>query len=150
MQISQKGQDFIAGFEAEILKVYNDPVGLPTAGIGHLLTGDEQKLFPVGTPITREQSRAWWAKDLAAHARPVDVLVYTSLTQNQYDALVSFTFNLGEGKLRKILPLINARKFKTAAAKMLLYVWARDRKGRLVKLPGLVRRRAAEARMLLS
>ncbi len=68
MKVSQRGIDFIKSFEREILRVYDDGYGFPTVGVGHLVKpGDGLKL---GDRITKEQSNAFFAKDLADHADP--------------------------------------------------------------------------------
>lgn len=141
MTISQRGLDFIKGFEREILKVYDDGYGFPTAGIGHLLTPDEKKKFPMGTPITKEQSLAWFAKDVADHADPVKELVTVALTQGQYDALVSLVFNIGGTNFRKSTLLRQLNLGNYSAAKAHFDDWIKSN-GQVSR--GLVRRRNEE------
>jgi lysozyme len=144
---SQKGIDFIAGHEGEILRVYKDPIGLATLGVGHLLTESEKRDMPVGTKITRKQSREYLAKDLKKMERAVNAAVKVPITQNQFDALVSFTFNVGVGGLKRssVLRQLNNRKFDAAADALLL--WNRAG-GRVLK--GLTRRRKEERAMFLT
>lgn len=141
MTISQRGLDFIKSFEREILKVYDDGYGFLTAGIGHLLTDNEKKHFKKGDPITKAQSEAWFAQDVATHAEPVNRLVKVPLTQGQYDALVSLVFNIGEGNFAKssLLRALNSGDYE--AAKVRFDDWIRSN-GQVSR--GLIRRRNEE------
>lgn len=141
MTISQRGLDFIKGFEREILKVYDDGYGFATAGVGHLLNAEEKKKFPMGTQITKEQSREWFAKDVADHAAPVKELVTALLTQGQYDALVSLVFNIGGTNFRKSTLLRQLNRGNYSAAKAHFDDWIRSN-GQVSR--GLVRRRNEE------
>lgn len=139
--VSARGIAFIKSFEREILKVYDDGYGYPTAGVGHLLSADEKRRFPLGTPISKAQSDAWFAKDLADHAEPVDQLVKVKLTQGQYDALVSLVFNIGGGNFKgsSLLKALNAGDYSTARAKFDDWIRSNGQVSR-----GLVRRRNEE------
>ncbi len=141
MQVSAKGKAFIKSWEGEVLKVYLDAVGLPTAGVGHLLSPAEKKRLKVGTPISAAQSNEWFDRDVAEHAKPVDDLVKVSLTQGQYDALVSLVFNIGAANFAKstLLKRLNAGNYSAAHDAFDSWVFA----GRK-KLLGLIRRRNAE------
>lgn len=145
--VSEDGLTQIIKHEGEILKVYLDPIGLPTVGVGHLLIGQEKKDFPVGTRITKAQSREWLRKDIAKSERAVHERVKVPLTQNQFDALVSFVFNVGIGAFGRstLLKKLNAKDYKGAADSMLAWVNAGGR-----KLPGLVTRRKAERKLFLT
>jgi GH24 family phage-related lysozyme (muramidase) len=59
-EIGDKGIDLILGFEKDVLEVYDDGFGYPTAGVGHRLSPAELAAMPIGTHITRKQSREWF------------------------------------------------------------------------------------------
>lgn len=147
MKTSPKGISFIAAHEGEILKVYKDPIGLPTLGVGHLLTSTELEQMPVGTKITKEQSREYLAKDLARFERAITKAVQVPVTQNQFDALVSFSFNIGESAFKRssCLRKLNQKDYAGAADAMLAW----NKAGGKV-LAGLTRRRKEERRMFLT
>lgn len=146
MEVSDHGREFIKSFEGEILKVYLDPVGLSTLGVGHLLTKAELAQMPVGTPITKEQSDEYLRRDLK---RFEDLMNAEALpaTQNQFDAMVSLAFNIGEsGFLRSsVLRYHKHESYLSAANSFML--WNRSG-GRVLK--GLTRRRRAEQVLYLS
>src|SRR5262245_12639546 len=96
MKTSQAGMGLIEEFEGCILHAYPDPAtgGAPwTIGYGH--TAGVQP----GDTCSREQALDWLRKDLAWAEAAVNRLVAVPLEQHQFDALVSFTFNLGQGAL---------------------------------------------------
>lgn len=144
---SDNGVRFITRFEGEILHVYDDGFGYPTAGVGHLLTAAEKKQYPIGTKITKEQSRAWLKQDLRKAEEAVRNGVTVPITQNQFDALVSFTFNVGIGGFNRssVRSNLNNRHFTAAADSLLKWNKAG---GKTVK--GLTRRREAERELFLT
>jgi lysozyme len=147
MKVSSKGIALIVRFEGEVLKVYADPIGLPTLGVGHLLTKAELKKYPLGTPISKALSRQFLAQDLERFEAALERLVEVDLTQNQYDALLSLIFNIGIGAFTKstLLKKLNRKDYQGAADAFLSWV----RAGGSV-LPGLVTRRKAERRLFLA
>lgn len=146
MRTSKKGIDFIADFEGWYPEPYNDPAGYATIGFGHLIAyrpvtqADRDKFGR----LTQGQGYALLAKDLQSYEASVDRLTNVELLQGQFDALVSFTYNLGEGCLRDLVPAINRKDWLDVAVQMRQYVHAGSE-----VLPGLVRRRKAEVAMLL-
>ena len=142
MEISNAGLALIEEFEGCVLHAYPDPAsgGEPwTIGYGH--TGG---VHP-GDTCSREQAVAWLREDVGGAGHSVSKLVTVPLTQNQFDALVSFTFNLGAGALGQstlLRELNRGEPVKTIAPEF--NRWVNGPNG---PLPGLVRRRAAERAM---
>jgi len=141
MNISQKGIDLIKNFEGCRLTAYRCPANILTIGYGH--TGSD---VSTGQKITQEQAEKLLKSDLLVHCNNVSRLVKVPLTQNQFDALVSFEFNVGYGNFASstMLKLLNQKKYREAAAQFDRWVYA-NRK----VLAGLVKRRAAEKTLFL-
>ena len=112
-KISSAGKGAIAKFEGSRLKAYYDSGGVLTIGIGH--TGNE---VTPGLVWTQEQVDAQFAVDVARFERAVARAVTVPLTQGQFDALVSLTYNIGEGAFREstLLKKLNAEDFAGASA----------------------------------
>lgn len=140
MKISDQGLRLIKGHEGLRLESYLCPAGVPTIGYGHT------RGVEMGLTCTEAQADAWLLEDLQPAERGVRELVRVPLTQGQYDALVSFVFNLGVGAFTgsRLLGLLNARDYVGAGGEFPRWVHA----GKKV-LPGLVTRRAAERDMFL-
>lgn len=141
MNISQKGIDLIKKFEGCRLTAYRCPANILTIGYGH--TGSD---VVTGQKITQEQAEKLLKSDLLVHCNNVSRMVKVPLTQNQFDALVSFEFNVGYGNFASstMLKLLNQKKYREAAAQFDRWVYA-NRK----VLAGLVKRRAAEKALFL-
>lgn len=135
-RISQAGIDLIKQFEGLELKAYRDTGGVLTIGVGH--TGADVK---PGMVITEAQADALLRSDLATAEAAVRKL-FPKTTQSQFDALVSFTFNLGEGQVSSSTLRTKHNAGDYAGAKGQFARWVFDN-GQ--KLRGLERRRAAEA-----
>ena len=142
--LSQPGARFIARFEGFSARLYNDPAGHCTIGYGHLVhhgrcNGTEPAEFRRG--ITRQRALALLASDAAAPARAIDASVDVRLAQHQFDALVSFAFNVGVGAFREstLLRKLNAGNYAAVPGELSRWVKAGGQ-----TLPGLVRRRRAE------
>ena len=88
---SENGIELIKSFEGRRLVAYQDSVGVWTIGYGHTKTAHEYKL------IIKSTADRLLAEDLVEFEKYVEKYVTVSLTQNQFDALVSWTFNLGPG-----------------------------------------------------
>lgn len=145
MRPSPAAYDLIKEFEGLRLHAYQDSAGVWTIGWGH--TGDVRS----GQSITVHQAEALLALDIGIAAAAVNRHVEAPLSQNMFDALVSFTFNLGEGRLAQstLLKKLNLRDYHAAAAEFPKWVKATVR-GKKITLPGLVRRRAAERAMFVN
>ncbi|ANR79919.1 muraminidase [Kosakonia sacchari] len=131
------GLALIKSFEGLRLEKYKDAVGKWTIGYGHLILPDEK--FPHA--ITEAEAEALLRTDLLMTERGVHKAVTVDLNQNQFDALVAFTFNLGAGNLQSstLLKLLNQGEYAQAADQFLRW----NKAGGKV-LAGLTRRREAE------
>lgn len=138
-QIGRAGLDLIKHFEGLKLRSYLCPAKVWTVGYGS--TGPHVK---PGMVITEPQADKLLQDDLDRFERAVTQLVTVPLTQNQYDALVSFAFNCGIAALTKstLLKRVNARQFDLVSAE-----FAKWNKGGGKVLAGLTRRRKAEAEL---
>jgi lysozyme len=147
MKISQTGLDLIKSFEGCSLKAYKCPAGVWTIGYGH--TGEVDGV-PVGSGmvISPNKAQALLATVLEQRYEPA-VRRFTDLNQNQYDALVSFCYNLGPGIFTgSLLTAIQNKNWTSVADQILLYNKARVN-GVLTELAGLTRRRQAESDLFL-
>lgn len=138
-QITKNGLELIKRFEGFEPEIYLDAAGLPTIGYGHLIRKGEHKMFENG--ISREAGEALLIKDVQAAERAVLRLIEVPLTDGQFDALVSFTFNLGGGALQRstLRRKVNREEHDEVPREFLRWVWAGGR-----KLKGLIRRRETE------
>lgn len=136
---SEDGVSLIAYFEGYSPVVYEDAAGYPTIGYGHLILRGEK--FTYLDPLS---ARKLLKTDIGRHERPVNRMVKVPLQQNQFDAIVSFTFNLGEGALQSstLLKRVNAERHEDVPNQLNRWIFAGGK-----KLQGLVLRREAEAVM---
>ena len=139
MRTDRAGIAFIKAQEGVELKVYADPRGLPTVGIGHLVTGQDG--LNLGDTITEAQAETFLGDDLAAAEKAVSELITVKLTQSQFNALVSLVFNIGRTRFAAstLRRLLNCGDYSGAAEQFEKWIYAAGR-----KLPGLVNRRKAE------
>ena len=143
MRLSSKGLDLIKEFEGLELTAYRCPANILTIGYGH--TGSDVK---EGLTITEEQANRYLASDTESAQQCVSSFVVAKLNQNEYDALVSFTFNVGPTAFinSTLLKLLNEGVTRVVvSAEFLRWVKA----GGEEASPGLVRRREAERKLFL-
>ena len=121
MAIAKSTLSFITKEEGLRNKAYKDSKGLWTIGVGHLIKPDEQHLLTA--TLTDEQVEQLLQSDLKWCQDAVDNNVKVPLTQNQYDALYSLCFNIGETNFRKstVLRKINENDLKGAADAILMW-----------------------------
>jgi lysozyme len=131
---NQAGLTLIESFEGLRLNSYQDSVGVWTIGYGH-----KQGVKP-GQTITQQQAQVFLQHDLGVAEAAVNSH-NLPFTDNQFAALVSFTFNLGGGNLNKLL----SQGLPAVPNRILLF----DHAGGKV-LPGLTRRRVAERALYLT
>ncbi|HBK4657554.1 TPA: lysozyme [Serratia marcescens] len=146
MQISKSGIELIKRFEGLRLKAYQDSVGVWTIGYGWTQPVDGKKVGP-GMQIDQATADRLLKCGVVQYEQGVNQLVRVRITQGQFDALVSFAYNLG---LRSLSTSTLLRKLNDGDKQ-----GAADQFGRWVnaggkRLDGLVARRAAEREMFLS
>lgn len=146
MKTSEDGIKLIKEFESMILTAYPDPAtgGEPwTIGYGHTSQAGPPAVFK-GLRITKQEAEDILQKDLLKYEAGVEKLVKGPITQNQFDALVSFAFNCGLGNLEKstLLKKVNSKDFDKVPAEFMKWTKANGR-----EMKGLVRRRRAETAM---
>lgn len=146
MQTSDKGIALIKQFEGCKLTAYQDSVGVWTIGYGWTQPVDG-KPVRAGMTIKQETAERLLKTGLVSYEIDVSRLVKVSLTQGQFDALVSFTYNLGARSLSTstLLRKLNAGDYAGAADEFLRW----NKAGGKV-LNGLTRRREAERALFLS
>lgn len=136
MDISDKGLKFIMSVEGNVLTMYKDVAGHPTIGCGHLLTIDEkvsgylhigQDLVPwKDGGITPEESLALLHQDCQVAVNAVNEGVKVEINQDQFDALTSFSFNVGGGAFSEstVLKRVNAQDFDNVPAAFMMWTRA--------------------------
>lgn len=141
MTTSNNGIEFIKGHESCRLKAYRCPAGVLTIGWGH--TGGVKE----GMVITQAQADSMLADDLKVYEAAVN-REKLSINQNQFDALVSFCYNVGPGNFRNS-KLLKEVRINPLSGKIPGYFASWIRGGGKV-LPGLVRRRREESELYFS
>ena len=138
MTPSQSCVDLVKSFEGCKLEAYRDIGGVWTIGYGHT------RGVYAGMAITPAQAEQLLDEDLDETAGYVTAAVHVPLTQPQFDALVSFAFNVKGWRGSTLLKLVNAREYAAAAEEF--HKW--DHVGK-AEVAGLLRRRDAEQKMFL-
>lgn len=148
MKTSQVGVDLIKKFEGLKLKAYPDPGtgGEPwTIGYGTTSSAGVGKVTK-GMSITEVQAESMLVRSLAAYEKAVTAALKNLPTQNQFDALVSFAYNVGQANMRNssVVKFFNAGQVDKAGDAFLLWNKAAGK-----VMNGLTRRRQAERQLFL-
>jgi lysozyme len=135
MEIGHKGIQLIKGFEGFKSKAYLDGGGVPTIGYG------TTRGVKLGQVVDQATAEAFLHRDVTGAVKVVNQYVKVALTQDQFDALVCFVYNIGSGNFSKstLLKLLNAGRYDQVPTQLVR--WNRDN-GKIVA--GLTRRRIAE------
>lgn len=138
-RVTDAGLDLIKQFEGFSPTIYMCPAGYPTVGYGHVVLPAERPRFAEG--ITETVAEELLHQDVQIAAAAVARLIRVPLTAGQFDALASFTFNLGAGALQRstLRAKVNRSEHEEVPNELLKWVWAGGR-----RQPGLVRRRTNE------
>lgn len=145
MRASANAVNLIRSFEGLQLKLYDDIAGFLTIGYGHRVAPKDRQKFYTG--ISAEEAFHILGDDVEVTSFGVErVLGGVSVTQNQFDALVSFAFNCGVAALAasKLLERVRAGDIAGAADQFLRWCHAGSK-----EVPGLLRRRQAERELFL-
>ena len=136
MKTGTKGIELIKHFDGCELEAYHCAAGVPTIGYGHI------KGVQMGDTITQEQAEEMLVEELNEYEGYINNMVTVELNQNQYDAMVSWVYNLGGGNLKAstLLRVLNQGEFDGVPAQIMRW----NKAGGKV-LEGLTRRRQAEA-----
>ena len=147
-QISQKGLSLIKKFEGVKLKPYLCPAGIPTISFGCTYYEDGTKVRMTDAPISEARATDIFLNVIKHYERSVDSFCRDDINQNQFDALVSFCYNLGAGALKKstLLKKVNADS-NDPSIKLEFLKW--NKSGGKV-LNGLTLRRNAESELYFS
>lgn len=142
MKASGRCKELIKKHEGCRLEAYKCPAGIWTIGYGHT-----DGSVTSGTTITQEEADKLFNQDIKKFEKAVTHMVKTTINQNQFDALVSFAFNLGIGALQNstLLKKLNNNDFTGAANEFDRWVYGNNK----TKLEGLVRRRKEEKELFL-
>ena len=146
MRISESGIALLKRFEGLELEAYQDIAGVWTIGYGH--TGPDVQ---PGMRITEREAEALLRRDLKSRENAVDRLVNVPLNQNEFDALVSFVYNVGAEAFRRSTALRRLNRGARLAAAEALTWWNKATvNGVLREVLGLTRRRAAEKALFVT
>lgn len=158
LSISQAGIELLKREEGWRSSMYLDSVGKPTIGYGHLLTATERNTGMItiagkqveyaSSGLTLEQGEQLLRQDIRDAEETVKRSITANLYQNEYDALVSFTFNVGGGAFSDstLRTVVNAQQYTSAPEQFRLWVNGTVN-GVKVPIKGLVNRRNAEIAM---
>jgi lysozyme len=144
--VSRAGVRFIGRWEGFQRNLYNDPLGHCTIGVGHLVhrgncDGSEPPRFKRG--ISRRRGLKLLRRDIAEHQAAVSEVVQVALNQQQFDALVSFAYNVGAGAFGTSTLVRKLNQGHYQAVRSELMRWTNN------GLPGLVSRRRAEGELFV-
>ena len=121
MKMSEAGIKFLIGLEGFKIKAYRDTKGLWTIGVGHLILPREHYLLT--ELLSNERVEELFAKDLEKYETAVNHTIHNDVTQYQFDALVSFCFNIGCNGFRNstVARVINNGEFNKVADAMMMW-----------------------------
>jgi GH24 family phage-related lysozyme (muramidase) len=146
MKMTNEGLELIKVFEGFRGRAYRDPVGVWTIGYGHTSMAGLPDVR-AGMVVSEAEASEILQRDVEMFARGVRERLTRKVSDQQFSALVSFAYNVGLGALAKssVLRAVNAGDFEAVPRRLALWTKAGGR-----TLPGLVRRRAAEAALFVS
>lgn len=152
MKATDRLYDYLRKKEALRLNAYLDSAGVATIGYGATHYEDGHPVL-MGDTITEERAEILFDHHVRDCENTVNKFVYVPLTQDQFDALVSFVFNVGSPQFQTstLLRILNKKDYLGAANQLdrWVYVTVKDAAGNKVKKkePGLVNRRKADKKL---
>jgi lysozyme len=146
-RINEAGLSLIKSFEGLFLKPYLCPANVPTVGYGTIKYPNGKAVSIKDPAITEQQALDFLEHEVNEKASAVEKLVKVDISDNEFAALVSFSYNVGVGALQKstLLRLLNANEDRSKVAEEFLK-W--NKAGGKI-LAGLTRRRQAEKALFL-
>lgn len=148
MEVSERGLELIEEFEGFRSEPYRCPAGVPTIGYGTTRYPDGRTVTLDDPPIDETQAEGYLRWDVSKAAKAVEQYVTKPLDQNQFDALVSFTYNLGAGNLERSTLLKKVNKDPddpSIGHEFMRWSYVDNKPSR-----GVARRRRAEAQLYAS
>ena len=148
MKLNNEGYKLITKHEGLVLKPYLCPAKVPTIGYGNTYYEDGTKVTLLDKPITKERAFEMFKEIADRFAKAVSQSVTSNVNQNQFNALVSFAYNVGVANFKKstLLKLVNANP-SNPQIKNEFMKWT---KANGVVLGGLVKRRTDESNIYFS
>lgn len=151
MQLSDRGAALIKSFEGLRLSAYQDTAGVWTIGYGSTRYHDGKAVKPADQLASAAQANALLGNTLGLYVDAVNRKTRVPLTQNQFDALVSFTYNTGVASGKTLFAKLNAKDYQGAADQFLEWNKITDaHTGKKIVCDTLVKRRAKERALFLS
>jgi lysozyme len=143
MKLNSEGYKLITKHEGLVLKPYLCPAKVPTIGFGNTYYEDGKKVTLLDQPITKERAFEMFKEIADRFAKAVSQSVTSDINQNQFNALVSFAYNVGVANFKKstLLKLVNANP-NDPNIKNEFMKW---KKANGVVLNGLIKRRNDES-----
>jgi lysozyme len=147
-KLSPKGLELIKNFEGLKLRAYLCPASIPTIGFGNTYYPNGSKVKLTDAPITKEKAEELLKFLLISYEKAVDSFCRDDISQSNFDALVSFAYNVGNGNLQKstLIKKVNANPKDITIADEFMK-WNKSN-GSVLK--GLTKRRQAEANLYFS
>lgn len=141
-RMTEDGLALIKRFEGFSATPYLCPAGWWTIGFGAIRGLDGQPVIAATPPVTEDEAESLLRRDVAVAELAILRLIAVPLSDGQFDALASFAFNLGGGALQcsTLRRKVNHEEHADVPGEFLKWIWGGGR-----RLPGLVRRRQAEA-----
>ncbi len=148
MKTGTNGLNLIKSFEGFVSTPYMPtPEDVPTIGYGTTVYPSGKRVSLKDGPVSESKATEYLANDVRECEQVIGLIVKVALTQNQFDALVSFIYNVGSTAFRKstLVKLLNGGDYRGAADQLLRW----DKQG-IKTLAGLTRRREAERKLFLT
>jgi lysozyme len=148
-EIDQPGIDLIVGYEKVCTEAYLDSAGIPTIAVGNTRYADGSRV-KMGDTMTTAAAIALFRFSLKSREKAVDDMTRDDIKQHEFNALVSFCYNVGQGSLKTstLLRLVNAGIYTPNTILSAFLMWDKAHiNGALIESDGLKRRRKSEACM---
>lgn len=150
MQLSEHGEDIIKSFEGLSLSAYRDSAGVWTIGYGSTRYHDGKPVKPDDKLANKVQAEALFRNILDEYVNAVKNKTHVPLTQNQFDALVSFTYNTGIFSGKTLFAKLNEGHYAAAADQFLVWNKITDpHTGKKIECKVLTTRRKEERALFL-